>query len=59
MPTQIRFAGHHLLALWAHDSGVIIMFLCNMGLSIAKLICAIDSGLGGIFLVLVARSMHM
>ena len=59
MPIQSLFAGHHPFALWAHERGVIIMFLCHMGLCIAKFICAISTGLGGIFLVLIATSMDI
>ena len=59
MPIQSLFAGHHLLVLWAHERGVIIMFPCYMGLSIAKFICAISTGLNGIFLVLIATSVDI
>ena len=59
MPIQSLFAGHHLLAIWAHERGVIITFPCHMGLSIAKFICAISTGLSGIFLVLIATSVDI
>ena len=59
MLMQSIFAGHHLLALWAHERGVIIMFSCHMGLSIAKFISAIITGLSRIFLVLIATSVDI
>ena len=59
MSIQSLFAGHHLLALWVHERGVIIMFPYHMGLSITKFICAISTGLSGIFLVLIATSVDI
>ena len=43
MPNQSLFAGHHLLALWVHERGVIIMFLCHMECCCRKSKCILHA----------------